>query len=71
MLLLNRIDEAAFALACLGTLALPPPLLAVAELAAAEVALRTPDTAQARASLGRAREAAEARPCARTHRRRR
>ncbi len=59
MLLLGPIDAAAFALACLSTLAFPPPLLTVAERAAAEIAMRTPDTAQARASLARAREVAE------------
>jgi len=59
LLLLGRIDEAASALARLDARFLPPPLLAVAELAAAEVALRSLRTAPARAALGRAQAAAE------------
>ena len=64
LLLLGRLDEAASALASVGALpqdgrGLPPSLLAVAELAAAEVALRSLRTAPARAALARALEAAE------------
>jgi hypothetical protein len=58
MLLLGRLDEAAAALARLDARFLPPPLLAVAELAAAEVALRSLRTAPARAALARAYDAA-------------
>jgi hypothetical protein len=59
LLLLGRLDEAAFALARLDSRGLPPSLQAVAELAAAEVALRSLRTAPARAALARARKAAE------------
>ena len=63
LLLLGRLEEAAAALARLHVDAsargLPPALLAVAELAAAEVALRSLRTAPAQAALARAREAAE------------
>ena len=59
LLLLGRVDEAAAALAGLNAPNLPPSLLAVAELAAAEVALRSLRTATARAALDRARDAAE------------
>jgi hypothetical protein len=59
LLLLGRLDEAASALARLDARFLPPSLLAVAELAAAEVALRLLRTAPARAALARAHEAAE------------
>ncbi len=59
LLLLGRLDEAASELARLDTRFLPPSLLAVAELAAAEVALRSLRTAPARAALARARDAAE------------
>jgi hypothetical protein len=59
LLLLGRIDEAASALARLDARGLPPALLAVAELAAAEVALRSLRTAPAQAALARAHEAAE------------
>lgn len=59
LLLLGRIDEAASALARLDARGLPPSLLAVAELAAAEVALRSLHTASAKAALARAHEAAE------------
>ncbi len=63
LLLLGRLDEAASALARVevdvGARGLPPSLLAVAELAAAEVALRSLRTAPAQAALARAREAAE------------
>lgn len=69
LLLLGRLDEAASALAGLwaGSVVspegdgrgLPPSLITVAELAAAEVALRSLRTAAARAALGRAHEAAQ------------
>jgi hypothetical protein len=59
LLLLGRLDEAASALARLDARFLPPSLLAVAELAAAEVALRSLRTAPARAALARAHDAAE------------
>jgi hypothetical protein len=59
LLLLGRVDEAEAALAELNAANLPPSLLAVAELAAAEVALRSLRTATARAALDRARKAAE------------
>ena len=62
LLLLGRLDEAASALAHLArrhARGLPPSLLAVAELAAAEVALRSLRTAPAHAALARAHEAAE------------
>ena len=59
LLLLGRLDEATAALAGLDARALPPSLLAVAELAAAEVALRSLRTAAANAALVRAHEAAE------------
>ena len=59
LLLLGRLDEAASALAHLDARALPPSLLAVAELAAAELALRSLRTAPAQAALARAGEAAE------------
>jgi len=58
-LLLGRIDEAATALARLDARGLPPSLRAVAELAAAEVALRSLRTAAAKEALGRAHDAAE------------
>ena len=59
LLLLGRIDEAEAALAGLNAPNLSPSLVAVAELAAAEVALRSLRTAAARAALDRARQAAE------------
>ena len=59
LLLLGRLDEAASALARLDARFLPPSLLAVAELAAAEVALRSLRTAPARAALARAHDAAK------------
>jgi hypothetical protein len=59
LLLLGRLEEAASALAGLDAHGLPPSLLAVAELAAAELALRSLHTAAARAALARAHEAAE------------
>jgi hypothetical protein len=59
LLLLGRLDEATSALTRLDARALPPALLAVAELVTAEVALRSLRTAAAQAALGRAHEAAE------------
>jgi hypothetical protein len=59
LLLCGRLNEAASALAGLDAHGLPPSLAAVAELAAAEVALRSLRTATARASLGRAFDAAQ------------
>jgi hypothetical protein len=59
LLLLGRLDEAASSLAGLDADGLPPSLLAVAELAAAELALRSLHTDAARAALARAHEAAE------------
>lgn len=59
LLLLGRLNEAADALAALDARPLPPPLLAVAELASAELALRSLQTAPARAALVRAHEAAQ------------
>ena len=59
LLLLGRLDEAAASLAGLDAHGLPPSLAAVAELAAAEVALRSLRTAAARAALDRAFDAAE------------
>ena len=59
LLLLGRLEEAASALARLDARFLPPSLLAVAELAAAEVAMRSLRTAPARAALARAHDAAE------------
>src|SRR5882672_3946645 len=59
LLLLGRLDEAASALTRLDARGLPPSLLAVAELAAGEVALRSLRTAPAQAALARAQEAAE------------
>src|SRR5688500_4985785 len=57
LLLLGQLDGAASALARLDTRAAPPALLALAELAAAEVALRALRTAPAGAALARARVA--------------
>jgi hypothetical protein len=60
LLLLGRIDEAAAALASLDTRSLASPsLLVVAELAAAEIALRRLRTVAARQALQRAQVAAE------------
>ncbi|MGQ0546861.1 MAG: helix-turn-helix domain-containing protein [Betaproteobacteria bacterium] len=59
LLLLGRLEEAAAALARLDARSLPPSLAAVAELVAAELALRSLRTGQAQAALERAREAAE------------
>ncbi|MDM0025357.1 helix-turn-helix domain-containing protein [Variovorax saccharolyticus] len=59
LLLLGRLDEAAAALAPLDARDLPPALTAVAELAAAEIALRSLRTGPAQAALARAHEAAD------------
>jgi tetratricopeptide (TPR) repeat protein len=59
LLLLGRLEDAAAALADLDAQGLPPPLRAVAELATAEVALRSLRTAAAQAALTRALDAAE------------
>ena len=59
LLLLGRIDEAAAVLAKLDARDMAPSLRAIAELAAAEVALRSLRTAEARAALDRASEAAD------------
>ena len=57
LLLLGRIDEAAAALPQLDATGPAPALRAVAELAAAEIALRSLRTAEAKAALGRAEAA--------------
>ena len=59
LLLLGRLDEAASALIGIDTSGAPPTLRAVAELAKAELALRSLRTAPAQTALARAREAAE------------
>jgi hypothetical protein len=59
LLLLGRIEAAKHALADVDVQNLPPPLLTVAELAAAEIALRSLHTGAARAALARATGAAE------------
>jgi len=59
LLLLGRLNEAASALAGLDARGLPPSLAVVAELAAAEVALRSLRTVVARAALDRAFDAAQ------------
>ena len=59
LLLLGRLDEAASSLSRLDVRELPPSLQALAELAAAEVAVRSLRTARAEAALDRAHEAAE------------
>src|SRR5689334_22189820 len=59
LLLLGRLAEAASELARLEARSLPPALLAVAELASAELALRSLHTAAAEAALARAQSAAE------------
>ncbi len=58
LLLLGRLQEAAAALAAIDTAGLPPALGAVAELGAAELALRSLHTDAARAALDRAHQAA-------------
>jgi hypothetical protein len=59
LLLLGRLDEAEAALARHDTRGMPPSLAAVAELAAAELALRSLRIDPARAALARAHQAAE------------
>ena len=59
LLLLGRLQEASAALARIDGSSLPPPLAAVAWLGAAELALRSLRTREARAALARAHEAAE------------
>ena len=59
LLLVGRLDTAEAALARINVNGIAPSLLAVAELAAAELALRSLSTAPARAALSRARQAAE------------
>jgi hypothetical protein len=59
LLLLGRLDEAEAALARLDARGLPPSLAVVAELIAAELALRSLRTGPAQAALARAHEAAE------------
>ena len=59
LLLLGRLDEAAAALTHLDARGMPPSLEAVAELTAAELALRSLRTGSAQAALARAHEAAE------------
>lgn len=58
MLLIGRLDDATAALSAIDVPALPPMLRAVAELASAELAMRSLRTSQAIASIDRAREAA-------------
>ena len=59
LLLIGRLDEAADALATLDAHGLPPSLAAVAELAAAELALRSLRIVPAREALARANDAAD------------
>ncbi|MGJ7610181.1 MULTISPECIES: helix-turn-helix domain-containing protein [unclassified Variovorax] len=59
LLLLGRLDEASAALAMLDARGLPPALAAVAELSAAELALRSLRIDTARTALARAHAAAE------------
>ena len=59
LLLLGRLDEATAALAPLDARDLPPALTAVAELARAEIALRSLRTGPAQAARARAHEAAD------------
>jgi tetratricopeptide (TPR) repeat protein len=59
LLLLGRLDEAGAALAKLDARGLPPALRAVAELASAELALRSLRVGEARMALARAHAAAE------------
>lgn len=58
LLLLGRLDAAAAALARLDTRGARPAVAAVAELVAAELALRSLDTSRAQDALARAQEAA-------------
>jgi tetratricopeptide (TPR) repeat protein len=59
LLLLGRLDEAESALSQLNGRSLSPALAAVAELAAAELAMRSLHVAQARTALTRAQKSAE------------
>jgi tetratricopeptide (TPR) repeat protein len=59
LLLIGRLDEAAAALAHLDASGLPPRFKVVAELAAAELALRSLQIGAARDALARAQEAAD------------
>jgi hypothetical protein len=59
LVLLGRLEEAAATLGRLDGRGIPPSLAAVAELTAAELALRSLSTAAAQAALARAHEAAE------------
>jgi hypothetical protein len=59
LVLLGRLEEAAAALGRLDGRGMPPSLSAVAELTAAELALRSLSTGPAQAALVRAHEAAE------------
>jgi len=59
LLLLGRLDDAAAALSRLDTSGLPPSFVAIAELAAAELALRSLRTGPAADALARAHEAAK------------
>src|SRR6186713_3000443 len=59
LLLLGRLEEAKVALAALDVRGVPPSLAAVAELAMAELALRSLRIEPAREALARAGEAAE------------
>jgi tetratricopeptide (TPR) repeat protein len=59
LLLLGRLDQAAASLARLDARGLPPSLAAVAELIAAELALRSLRVAPAQAALARAHQAAD------------
>jgi tetratricopeptide (TPR) repeat protein len=59
LLLIGRLDEAAAALVQLDARGMPPSLAAVAELAAAELALRSLRIGPARDALARANEAAD------------
>jgi hypothetical protein len=59
LLLLGRLDDAAAALGELDTRAMPAALVSMAELASAELALRSLRVGPAQAALGRARRAAE------------
>ncbi|MGH8634134.1 MAG: helix-turn-helix domain-containing protein [Burkholderiales bacterium] len=59
LLLLGRLDEASAALARVDARGMPPALAAVAELTAAELALRSLRTGPAQAALARAHEQAD------------
>jgi hypothetical protein len=59
LLLLGRLEQAAAAIAALDVRGLPPALAAVAELTAAELALRSLRMPEARAALARSHESAD------------